>query len=299
MRRADRSTVNAPASLTNPALAGALELIAARTHYGGNAEGSYGFKAYKGADVSVALRKLFHGKCAYCESFFASTAPVDIEHYRPKGAVEGAGGHRGYWWLAMKWENLLPSCIDCNRRRRQTTVTPGMTLEQLEVAFLQRPPESTGKKDAFPIRGANHASNENDPLDNEDPLLLDPTNTNDDPARHLRWPLEGETAMVVPTLAAGEEDPYAVASIHVYGLNRLDLVQQRTRLLQELRASAKHIRSLIDLSANAAQPIRHQLIDLARGQVALMEAKAGPKEPHSELAAAFVKQFRLELQLEE
>ena len=82
---------------------------------------AFEFHAYKADEVKRRLEDLFHGKCAYCESFYAAQAPVDIEHYRPKGAVEDDPDHPGYWWLAMAWENLLPSCIDCNRRRRQKT----------------------------------------------------------------------------------------------------------------------------------------------------------------------------------
>ncbi|MEF9674035.1 hypothetical protein QNM99_25505 [Pseudomonas sp. PCH446] len=48
---------------------------------------------------------------------------MDVEHYRPKGAVSEDASHPGYWWVAMDWDNLLPSCIDCNRKRKQ--VTPG------------------------------------------------------------------------------------------------------------------------------------------------------------------------------
>ena len=43
----------------------------------------------KDAEVKAALEKLFYGKCAYCETFYSVQAPVDVEHYRPKSAVEG------------------------------------------------------------------------------------------------------------------------------------------------------------------------------------------------------------------
>ena len=44
-----------------------------------------------------------------------------VEHYRPKGEVlEGNLRLRpGYYWLAATWDNLLPSCTDCNSPRRQ------------------------------------------------------------------------------------------------------------------------------------------------------------------------------------
>ena len=39
--------------------------------------------SYKGKDVVEALEKLFHSKCAYCESKYTHLMPVDIEHFRP------------------------------------------------------------------------------------------------------------------------------------------------------------------------------------------------------------------------
>lgn len=128
MRRVDRGGGPIdPEHLTKVA----EELGEARAHYAGPNEGSYEFKIYKAAAIKAELDKLFHGKCAYCERFFASGAPVDVEHYRPKGGVEGDTTHRGYWWLAMEWSNLLPSCIDCNRRRGQRTPRPETSLERL------------------------------------------------------------------------------------------------------------------------------------------------------------------------
>jgi hypothetical protein len=77
------------------------------------------------------LLALTSGKCAYCESVILNTHPGEVEHFRPKGRVRGRDGkvekvtiggaeteHPGYWWLAYAWSNLLPCCIDCNRRRQ-------------------------------------------------------------------------------------------------------------------------------------------------------------------------------------
>jgi len=61
--------------------------------------------------VEDQLAKAYHYKCAYCERICKS----DIEHYRPKKAVDEAGDHPGYYWLCYEWTNLLPACITCNR----------------------------------------------------------------------------------------------------------------------------------------------------------------------------------------
>ena len=49
---------------------------------------NFGFKIYKHDQVKKALTDLFHGKCAYCETRYAATQPMDVEHWRPKGQIE-------------------------------------------------------------------------------------------------------------------------------------------------------------------------------------------------------------------
>ncbi len=65
------------------------------------------------------LEKLYHKKCAYCESKYQTTSSTWIEHYRPKKARENKEkpeyNHSGYHWLAYEWSNLLPTCENCNR----------------------------------------------------------------------------------------------------------------------------------------------------------------------------------------
>jgi len=79
-------------------------------------------------------------KCGYCEQKLG-TSPGDMEHYRPKAALqelpadralwgqEGKGAKDsfdvkdrklvnlkgpGYWWLAYTWSNYLAACNRCN-----------------------------------------------------------------------------------------------------------------------------------------------------------------------------------------
>lgn len=120
-------------------------------------------------------------KCAYCELGIApGQRKGDVEHYRPKGAVKRRDGtlvtihqdgqpvkHPGYYWLAYSWENLLPSCLACNR--------PGTDAASGVV---------TGKANTFPQLNAVWASGPDD-LDQEDPALLNPWF--DDPADHLEF----------------------------------------------------------------------------------------------------------------
>ena len=288
MIRVDRAAVTAPADLDKrrrpPDNSNELERV--RAHMAGpDRDKAFDFTAYSQGSVKAALDALFHGKCAYCESFYAKTQPVDVEHYRPKGMVEGEGAHPGYWWLAMVWTNLLPSCIDCNRRRGQRAPdadSPSMVRLQENGDFDRSVSLSSGKEAAFPLAaGSFRAAGEDDDCDQEQRLLLDPTR--DDPDLHLAFhidranligliyprPLAPGVAPVLPNpahdviqlenqaVAAGISAPGAV-SIQVYGLNRLALVQARTRVLRDLEFLVDLALGLEEVLADIADRIAAQ-----------------------------------------
>ncbi|MFT7035372.1 MAG: hypothetical protein ACJA2S_003896 [Cyclobacteriaceae bacterium] len=75
---------------------------------------------YAEETVKKALSRLYHDKCAYCET---KDQEFEIEHYRPKRGVEGIK-HSGYYWLCYEWSNLLPACHDCNKKRSKSTKFP-------------------------------------------------------------------------------------------------------------------------------------------------------------------------------
>ena len=155
------------------------------------------------------LEKVFHGKCAYCDSRIDDTSFGDAEHYRPKGKVTskvngqalavqvGTQDHPGYYWLAYDWCNLLPACSQCN--------------------------SGHGKMNQFPIAGT-YASRPEDAADlktldqQEQPLLLHPYKHY--PRKYLQF---GEKGVV--TARAG--DPLGQASIDTYNLNRGALAEIR------------------------------------------------------------------------
>ncbi|MDQ0124392.1 uncharacterized protein (TIGR02646 family) [Pseudomonas lini] len=63
-------------------------------------------------------------KCWYCESEeIRSDMPVD--HFRPKGKIEGEQGHNGYWWLSFDWKNYRCACTFCNSLRNFEESTGG------------------------------------------------------------------------------------------------------------------------------------------------------------------------------
>lgn len=306
MRRVARGPDPSPKALSARSRAGTSELERARDHYRAPYDpttGSYEFSVYKAAEVKTRLEDLFHGKCAYCETPYAPTAPVDVEHYRPKGAVEGDGTHLGYWWLAMVWENLLPSCIDCNRRRKQVTPTGDPSLvvldEQSRTLGGSRVVQS-GKKDAFPIGGV-RATAEGSDLAAESPLLLNPCE--DDPEEHLTYYLGASNpiALVLPAddPGAGTVSVRGSTSIQVYGLNRLGLVQERTRILRQLQFLETLVIELgklaEDLDAGAtgaAVPDAVRRLRFLQDQVlAQVRAMAAPQAPYATMVKAWIAGF--------
>jgi hypothetical protein len=161
----------------------------------------------------------FHRKCAYCECHIIGVnQDGDVEHFRPKGAVHDAQNkvvkvrdasgkeqsHRGYFWLAYDWRNLLPSCILCNQLR-----TPNNEL--------------FGKGNRFPVRHV-YAARPEDDLLGEEPLLLHPVF--DDPADHLT--LDPGKGVLGGLTDRGQ------TTIAILGLNREGLITERQRVYQSV-----------------------------------------------------------------
>lgn len=344
MRHVDRYSISGPPSLLRADGAGAAELRRAISHYepvgkNGCKRTRFAFRAYKGDDIRHALETLFHGKCAYCESRYDVSGPVDIEHFRPKGGVEGDPDHPGYWWLAADWVNLLPSCLDCNRRRYQPTPRAFASLAGgldacREKGFVA---VKSGKETCFPIAASGvRVATRPDPNASgsafaaEQALLLDPCTA--DPRQHIRYYINRDaplgivypardTGIILPDLPAPssrvEEIEQAArdagmsargaVSIQVYGLNRLALVQERTRLLRKLEFLGSMIIEL-SLIADKLENIKvaAQQDDIRSGAVAQLRAAAfraiaevrlmaSPQAPFSEMVRAWIEVFKAEI----
>ena len=182
------------------------------------------FKVYKNKKLKEELKKLFKGKCAYCDSTFLGNSPADIEHFRPKNAInEYRNGedealiYPGYYWLGAEWSNLLWSCQFCNRKNK------------LEIPGSVEP-KSIGKKNRFPLSDPNRRIRSHNFDINQEKdfvLLIDPCK--DHPEQHLEYGLEGETEAVISPKQdnQGNLDPKAKASIPAYALNRTQLIINR------------------------------------------------------------------------
>jgi hypothetical protein len=147
------------------------------------------------------LLKLSQQKCAYCESVITASQPGDVEHYRPKGRIRDENGnivttvrcapgspHPGYWWLAYRWDNLLPSCTDCNRLRRhpQTAVAGGEDPGAAAAVGIA----VGGKADYFAVTGV-RAEMPEDSLVDEKATLLDPSKPGFNPDEHFEFTEDG------------------------------------------------------------------------------------------------------------
>lgn len=251
-----------------------------------------GFKSYDGHDVKAALRADFHQKCGYCEHLL-EIGSFEVEHYRPKGRVEGCD-HSGYWWLALDWTNLLPSCPPCNKAFRQHVITADMTVEEAAAIQATRPRTSHGKGIQFPVSGTRLMAPSHDHAA-EGPLLIDPTRTNPEP--ELKWRFDTELSIVEPADTDDGPSPLGRATIDCVVLNRSDLVQNRTQILARLKA--QRISILEDLeadilaagrSADVSAPLNQALRRMKDMKLATLD-----NQPFAGMARAFVREFSDEL----
>ena len=227
-----RRTENGPAVLVDPEGRGKKEVQRAKDSLeawkGDPAKWTFNFSAYGLPEVKSALATLFHGKCAYCETSYDASQPMDVEHWRPKAQVESGNGaiRPAYYWLASSWENLRPSCIDCNRGRKQIDVLTGR--ERL-----------AGKADQFPLEQGTPRATAPGKEKREVPLLLNPCD--DEPEDFLRFT---DTAVVKPSSSGGLAERRARTSIDVYALNRSGLVLSRKEHLRTIKLRIGRIRTM-------------------------------------------------------
>ncbi|MEI3776264.1 hypothetical protein [Pectobacterium brasiliense] len=254
MRYVNRAKVAQPLSLATPSKAVKMEIDEVKLfyqHYDPTASPrpkSFPFQHYKSDDVKLALKSLFDGKCAYCETRLSGD--IEVEHFRPKGMVTEEPLHSGYWWLAHSWLNLLPSCIPCNQRRKQHVITEHTTRKEFNALILKKPDDSYGKLNHFPISGI-RATCDIDMLTAEKHHLLDPTQ--DNPYDYLVWSSLNMLSVVLPKMDNDWVKKRALDTINIFALNRLPLVQERTMLMDELLLQMADIEDELAEDINDAQ----------------------------------------------
>lgn len=255
---------------------------------------AFKFKKYKENDVVSTLKLLFNGKCAYCESKYIGTQVMDVEHYRPKGGVNECPTHIGYWWLALEWENLLPSCIDCNRRRGHKVV------ELIDGAFVTTINDNnTGKENSFPVANSFFAMKKSDDHKLEQPLLINPCEI--DPHEHLVWFTENEILPIVkPKVKAGIIDLKGEKTISVLGLNRWGLVNERAETLQQLAVIVAELRNLISAASQTPPSSgRDSLFKIISDKIDHLRTFGEPNKQYSAMCKDYIeinmKKIKVEL----
>lgn len=237
--------------------------------------GPFKFAAYKVPAVKRTLNEAFRFKCAYCESRFAATQPVAVEHYRPKAKVTTRDGDApGYYWLAAEWTNLLPSCTDCNSPRRQL-------IGGVEVL--------AGKGNRFPLESERRRARAPADVAGESRLLLHPYL--DFPDRHLEFVDEGVVRARLGS--TGRPSRKGVASIEVYALQRPGLVQERSDIQVRVSAQLKVVRREAErLDADPGDAEQQAIVaEELEGLRRLM----APEQPYSEIARQLIEPAMREL----
>lgn len=70
-------------------------------------------------EIKKDLVEKTNSKCAYCESRIELSETI-IDSFRPKDSAADENGKISadhYWWLVLRWNNLLPSCGECNANK--------------------------------------------------------------------------------------------------------------------------------------------------------------------------------------
>jgi uncharacterized protein (TIGR02646 family) len=202
------------------------------------------FTVYGNKQVRKQLKKMFHGKCAYCESKITSIYSGDIEHFRPKG---GYGENNqikkpGYYWLASDWNNLLFACPFCN----QTNTHELMDNETIREVVQ-------GKLNQFPLMTETYRLNYShgnlffkDPnnykiafeLEEAERLLIKPC-TDIEIEKYFEY---DEIGIISPSIGLNNfEKTRATTSIKVYALQRIGLVQSREEKVIQIKAQIRRV----------------------------------------------------------
>ncbi len=180
---------------------------------------------YNDNSVRIALNELYNNKCAYCEGIANTSKFVSrIDHYRPKNGIKNIKNHKGYYWLAYEWTNLLPTCEKCNIKKsnqfplnnEDTRISDNLEKE----GFLQ--------KNNFVFEKFNLKQ-----LENEERLLLNPEI--DKVEEHLYFSITGEIKHLTEK---GKK------SINVYDLNRSSLIFERRKIVDDM------FREIFDILSN-------------------------------------------------
>lgn len=159
------------------------------------------------------LSYLYNDKCAFCERMFSNEAEntkVTVEHFRPKNKML-------YYWLAVEWTNLLPTCKGCNGFKEDKFPLSD-EARKIKTPFI---PDNQLDESLFDAKILNQLEN---------PLLLNPEIDNSNEFLYFDENAE---------LKAVNNNPRALETINLLKLNdavkRENLVQKRRKVLDDIR----------------------------------------------------------------
>lgn len=238
-----------------------------------NLKKEFEFEIYRQEYVKLAMEKAFHGKCAYCECHYEALVPVDVEHFRPKGAVivDGKLTKPAYYWLASEWTNLLPSCIRCNRPNK--------------YRLPDKKTVTMGKHNFFPLEDGSPRAKKPGEERKERPLLLNPCK--DDPAKHLEFRNDG--IVMAAQDARGRISKKGELSITIYGLSRPRLIERRAETAKQIAAQIERVR---EAALNVREfPATPRFKDVLRRELAVLKEFRNPKKQFAGMARQLTEEF--------
>jgi len=212
-------------------------------------------KIYGAQSVKDLLLHVQHKKCCYCERQ-RGKIELDVEHFRPKGAVRQARGSKkispGYYWLAYEWSNLYLACKPCN---------------------------TSHKGILFPLADDRRRTRwHGDPnlLEDEEPLFINPGL--DDPSDHLRYNEDAPE----PKTTKGK---ITIKELRLASEERPRLKESRIEKIRELSLACLAF-EMAFRNLNVAGMI--DLLDKARLQ---LRAAVQPSAEFSLMAAHFIENY--------
>lgn len=188
------------------------------------------FSFYTRPSIRAELERLYHNKCAYCESQIYITADANIEHFRPKNEID-TGTEKltpGYYWLGGDWDNLLLSCTRCNQKRKYKNSNGKGTITR-------------GKDTKFPvIDESKRALSHTDSIKEEDKvrLLFNPS-TDKKVETQFKYDQDGA---IQPAKSRGIGRKRASNSIDVFVLDRGMLTKARAGSMNDLGRALQLLR---------------------------------------------------------
>lgn len=204
------------------------------------------------------LSKMSYGKCWYSESDCVQSF-MDVDHYRPKKQAKRSDTESddGYPWLVFSWSNFRLSAQRANQTNRDDDAD-----------------EAVGKGAWFPLmQGSKRATWDDRCVDDELPVLLDPTDQDDVMLVEIN-PDDGR-AVPALTCVGPAKRARVMRSVELYGLNLGNLITARKRVMREAEA---HYQNLLDIVGAG-----HDMLAIER-LTSQMRAATQPSAPYARAA---------------